>query len=158
MIVFQLLLLLLLALPLLSSGFGVVLLALAYAVVLISAAFKALNLDASQRAPAGVLLAFFALLSLGMTAALMLQVPIFLIGSVSAGLLGVFFAVLAWRFSAPACELVGWTNAYAVVRVPKSLVSVVPAGVYAVKCPKKPVKKTVRVRFSFFKKEGVVEN
>jgi len=156
MIVFQALLLVLLALPLFSAALPPLFLAAAFAVLLVGAAFRALSLDESQRPAAWLLLAFFAVMSLGMTGALMLGVSVFWIGGASALALGVFFAILAWRFSAIECALLGWTNGYAVVKVPKSLVSVVPAGVYAIACGKKPAGKNVKVRFSFFKKKGAV--
>lgn len=157
MLVFQILLLVLLALPLLAGPAGLLASAVAYAVVLAASAYKALSFDDSQRQAAWMLLAFFSVLSLGILAALLLGASVFLIGGASAGLLALFFAFLAWRFSTLKCDLIGWVNQFAIVRVPKSLVSVVPAGVYAVTCPKKPTGKTVKVRFSFFKKEGKVE-
>ena len=157
MMVFQVLLLALLALPLLAGRVGLLFLAIAYAVVLVASAYKAISFENRHKPAAVALLAFFAVLSLGVLVALLAGVSVLWIGAVAGVLMAVFFAFLAWRFSASECELIGWTNGFAVVRVPPSLVGVVKPGVYAVACRKKPAGKKVRVRFSFFKKEGNVE-
>ena len=158
MMVFQVLLLVLLALPLLAGRIGLLFLALAYAVVLVACAYKVVSFESRHKKASVALLAFFAALSLGVLVALLSGVSVLWIGAVAAGSLAAFFAFLAWRFSALECELIGWTNGFAVVRVPASLVAVVKPGVYAVASPKKPTGKKVTVRFSFFKKEGRVEN
>ncbi len=157
MMVFQVLLLALLALPLLAGRVGLAFLAVGYAVVLVACAYKVVSFDNRHKPAAVALLAFFAALSLGVLVALLAGVSAFWIGGAAAVLLAAFFAFLAWRFSALECELIGWTNGFAVVRVPSSLVGVVKPGVYAIPCHKKPAGNKVRVRFSFFKKEGTIE-
>lgn len=156
MIVFQLLLLALLALPLTHARLDAVVLVLAYAALIAVAMYKATTFRGANGPAAWAMLVFFTLVSLAVSVALALGVSVFIIGSATAGALAVFFALLGWFFGVRDAELVGWTNGYAVVRLQPSLVSVVPAGVYAVPCPKKPAKKAVRVRFSLLKKQGAV--
>ncbi|MBI2445494.1 hypothetical protein HYV43_03850 [Candidatus Micrarchaeota archaeon] len=156
MIVFQVLLLALLALPLAAGFMPLLGLALTYALLLGAAMYRASTFKGRDNAAAWTLTGFFAVLSLGIIIALMLAVSVFWIGIVSAVVLAVFFAALGWRYSSHSCELIGWSNGYAVVRVPQSLIAVVQPGVYAVSCAKKPAGKKMTVRFSFLKKQGVV--
>lgn len=156
MLVFQLILLSLLALPVLSGRLPLLGVALAYAALLVGGAYKVLNFKGRERAAGILLLAFFGALSLAVFAALSAGFDAFVVALGSGLALAGLYALLAWRFSVMDCELLGWTNGYAVIRVPASLVAFVPAGVHALTCVKKPVGTTVRVRFSLLKKQGFV--
>ena len=156
MFVFQLLLLVLLSLPLVVGNFGPVVLVGAYAAVLTALVLKAFLFEARHRFVALLFLAVFAGMSLGATLSLLAGFSVFWIAGVMVLLLAVFFVAMAWKYSSAECVLVGWTNGYAVVKVVPSLVTVMPAGIYAVACHKKPVGKTVRGRFSLLDKKGNV--
>ncbi len=156
MIFLQLFLLALLAIPLAASRISPLFLAILYAVLVVAAFWRAFSLKGSDRSAGLLLSAAFSLISTAIALALFLGIPVFAIAGFSVVALGAFFAVLVWRFGVVECELLGIAGGYAVVKVPKSLVSVVRPGVYAVLCPKKLSGKKVRVRFSFFTKEGSV--
>ncbi|MBI5226790.1 hypothetical protein HY994_06195 [Candidatus Micrarchaeota archaeon] len=156
MFVFQLLLLVLLSLPLVVGNFGPLVFAGAYAAVLTALAFKAFLFEARHRFVALLFLAVFAGMSLGATLSLLAGFSVFWIAGGMVAVLAAFFVAMAWKFSTAECVLVGWTNGYAVVKVVPSLVTVMPAGIHAVACHKKPVGKTVKVRFSFLNKIGKV--
>ncbi len=156
MIFFQALLLALLALPLALGRAPPFFLAAAFLALSGIAAFRLLGFDAANRRAGAFMLGFFALWTLAVLAALWVgigPVPVLAAGVLS---FSVFFVFLSLFFSRVSCELLGYSNGYAVVCVPRQVAGLVPAGVLAVACAKKPKARTVVVRFSWDKKGTVV--
>ncbi|MBI4360896.1 hypothetical protein HY572_03955 [Candidatus Micrarchaeota archaeon] len=149
MIWFQLLLVLFLALPLLFSFLPWVGVALLYAAFLVAGLFKALSFSPPNKKPAVALYAFFAALSLVLSLGLQAGVVVWVLAVGAVAALGVFFVWLSFWQRDVSCEMLGWTNGFAVLRVPKLLVAWVRPGVYALACPQKPKAKLVIVRFGW---------
>lgn len=148
MILFQLLLVFLLALPLSFSFLPVVGVAVLYAVFLVAGLYQALSFSPPNQQPALALYAFFAVLSLALGLGLQAGVAVVFLAVGALILLGAFFAALCFWQRDVSCEVLGWSNGFAVVRVPKLLVAFVSPGVYAFSC-KKPKSTRVTVRFGF---------